>query len=204
MTAGNSGWTDYTYRLKARKTGGTEGFLVMFHVRGRNDLVWWNVGGWGNTRSQLQKVSDGQNSDLGASAPVTVDNNRWYDVRIELHFTDIKCSLDDKLITEATDVPIPLPAVYATASRVDSTGEVILKVVNVSAMPQNLQINLQGATDVSKDAHLILLTGKPGDVNTIDAPQKIAPQESDLHDAAASFTHEFPAYSVSVLKLAAK
>ena len=53
----------------------------------------------------------------------------------------------------------------------------------------------------SKDAHLILLTGKPEDMNTIDAPQKIAPQESDMHDTAASFTHEFPAYSMSVLKL---
>jgi alpha-N-arabinofuranosidase len=81
---------------------------------------------------------------------------------------------------------------------------VILKVVNVSASPQNLQINLQGATDISKDAHLILLTGKPGDMNTIDAPRKIAPQESDLNDASASFAHEFPAYSVSVLKLTAK
>ena len=174
MTAGNSRWTDYAYSLKARKTGGKEGFLVMFHVRGRNDLIWWNVGGWGNTRSQLQKVSDGQNSDLGASAAVTVDDNHWYDVRIELHGTDIKCYLDDKLITEATDLPIPVPAIFATASRVDSTGQVILKVVNVSASPQNLQINLQGATDVSKDAHLILLTGKPGDMNTISAPKDCA------------------------------
>jgi alpha-L-arabinofuranosidase len=41
-------------------------------------------------------------------------------------------------------------------------------------------------------------------MNTIDAPQKIAPQESDLNDASGSFAHEFPAYSVSVLKLTAK
>ena len=109
------------------------------------------------------------------------------------------------MITEATDTPpAPLPAVYATASRVDSTGQVILKVVNVSASPQNLQINLQGATEVSKDAHLILLTGKPGDMNSITEPTKIAPRETDLHDAGASFVHEFPAYSVSVLKLGAK
>ena len=51
----------------------------------------------------------------------------------------------------------------------------ILKVVNVSSMPQNLQINLQARPSVSKDAHLILLTGKPEDVNTIDAPPKNCP-----------------------------
>jgi alpha-L-arabinofuranosidase len=205
ITTGNPAWTDYTYTLKARKTGGQEGFFVLFHARGRNDFIWWNLGGWGDTRTQLEKIADDENLALGASAPVTIDVNRWYDVRIELHGTDIKCYLDDKLITEATDTPpAPLPAIYATASRADASGQVILKVVNVSSSPQNLQINLQGAADVSKDAHLILLTGQPGDMNSIAEPTKVAPQESDLHDAAATFTHEFPAYSVSVLKLAAK
>ena len=85
----------------------------MFHARGRNNLIWWNVGGWGDTRSQLQKISEGQNSPFGASAPVTIDPNRWYDVRIELSGTDIKCYLDDKLITEATDTP-PRPSPPST------------------------------------------------------------------------------------------
>jgi alpha-L-arabinofuranosidase len=201
MTAGDPDWQDYTYSVKARKISGSEGFLVMFHVRGRNSYVWWNVGGWGNTRSQLEKLSDGENSPLGSSADVTIEPNRWYDVRIELKGADIKCYLDNKLITEATDAPVPVPAVYASASRVDSTGEVILKVVNVADFAQDLQVNLRGAANVDKDGKLIELTGKPSDVNTIADPNKVAPVESDVHDAGPSFTHEFPAYSVSVLKL---
>jgi alpha-L-arabinofuranosidase len=205
MTAGDPAWTDYTYSLKARKISGNEGFLVMFHVRGPNDFIWWNVGGWRNTRSALQKTVDGERTDLGPSAPVTVEDNRWYDVRVELKGTDVKCYLDDKLITEATDVsPAPLPAIYASASRVSATGQVILKVVNVSSTPQALQINLQGTTDVKADARAITLTGQPADVNTLDEPRKIFPTEADFHDAAASFIREIPAYSVSVLKLDAK
>jgi alpha-L-arabinofuranosidase len=203
--AGSNDWTDYTYTLKARKIGGSEGFLIAFHARGRNNYVWWNVGGWGNTRTALQETSDGVKTEFGPSVPVTVDANRWYDVRIELAGRDIKCYLDDKLITAATDTPSePVPAVYATASRVDATGQVILQVVNAAPSPQQLQINLQGATSVDKNASVQVLAGQPRDVNTVKEPRKIFPQSADIDDAAASFTHEFPAYSVSVLKFAAK
>lgn len=205
MTAGDGSWGDYTYTVQARKTGGREGFLIMFHSRGRNDFLWWNVGGWGNTRSQLEKMSDGQNSPLGESAPVTIDANRWYTVKIELKGTDIKCYLDGKLITEATDTPpTPPPALYASASRVDSTGQMFLKVVNIAAAPQTLQVNIHGAADVAKKAQLTLLMGQPGDVNTISNPRKIYPTDSEIDDAGASFAHEFPAYSVSVLKIGTK
>jgi alpha-L-arabinofuranosidase len=205
MTAGDPAWTDYTYSLKAQKTTGNEGFLVMFHARDHNDFLWWNVGGGRNTRATLQKVADGESINLAPSTPITIEDNRWYDVRIELKGTDIKCYLDDKLITEATDAPVaPVPAIYASASRVSATGRVILKVVNVSSTGQTLQINLQGTTDVKADAQAVVLTGQRGDVNTLDEPRKVFPTEVEFHDAAASFSHEFPAFSVSVLKIDAK
>ncbi|HEX4055514.1 MAG TPA: alpha-L-arabinofuranosidase C-terminal domain-containing protein [Tepidisphaeraceae bacterium] len=203
--AGDNNWADYTYSLKARKLGGNEGFLIAFHVRGRNDYVWWNLGGWGNTRTALEQSIDGEKTQIGPSAPVTIQPNQWYDIRIELQGRDIKCFLDNKLIIEASESSQPpLPAVYATASRVDATGQVILKVVNASASPQQLQINLRGATEVDKNATVQVLTGDPKDVNTIEQPRKIYPRSADITDAAASFTHEFPADSVSVLKLSVK
>ena len=45
-TAGDPTWTDYTYRVKARKLSGSEGFLVLFHVQNARDYMQWNVGGW--------------------------------------------------------------------------------------------------------------------------------------------------------------
>ena len=49
-------WTNYTYRLRARKTGGSEGFLVPFGIRDQDNYYWWNIGGWNNTRMQLEKT----------------------------------------------------------------------------------------------------------------------------------------------------
>ena len=53
-TAGDAGWGDYTYTLKARKIGGNEGFLILFHALDDQHLFQWNVGGWGDTRTNLQ------------------------------------------------------------------------------------------------------------------------------------------------------
>jgi alpha-L-arabinofuranosidase len=44
--AGDPTWTDYPLTLKARKLGGGEGFLVMFHTSDIDNPTWWNIGGW--------------------------------------------------------------------------------------------------------------------------------------------------------------
>ena len=41
------GRTDYSLTLKARKTAGAEGFLIMFRVKDDNNWFWLNVGGVG-------------------------------------------------------------------------------------------------------------------------------------------------------------
>jgi alpha-N-arabinofuranosidase len=205
ITTGSNDWTDYTYSLQARKISGSEGFLVLFHSRGRNSFIWWNLGGWGNTRTVLERTIDGNKEEFGPASAVTIDPNRWYDIRIGVKGRDIKCYLDGKLITEATDTPLPPPAaVYAAASRVGSSGQVILKVVNASSTPQRIQIDLHGATEVERSASLQVLAGQPKDVNTIEEPRKIFPQSADIDDAGPSFLHEFPAYSISVFRFAVK
>src|SRR5437868_542752 len=37
---------DYTLHLKARKLGGAEGFLILFHAKDPENYIWWNIGGW--------------------------------------------------------------------------------------------------------------------------------------------------------------
>ena len=201
---GNDAWTDYTLTMRARKLGGNEGFLIPFHVRDAKNMLRWNVGGWGNTQTAIERDAGGSRGVLGDPSAMSVDTGRWYDIRIELRGTDIKCYLDDKLVTTATDVDGPVPPVYAVASRVDASGDVILKVVNFGKTPQKLEVSLPGAPAVSPAADCEVLTGRPEDVNTIADPEKVAPKQVPVTDAGPSFTHEFPAYSVSVMKLRTK
>jgi alpha-L-arabinofuranosidase len=80
--AGDRSWTNYTYTVKARKLGGSEGFLILFRINGKEDRTWWNIGGWVNTQNAVE---------IGATLdpkPAHVETGRWYDIRIEV--ADIK------------------------------------------------------------------------------------------------------------------
>jgi alpha-L-arabinofuranosidase len=204
ITTGDEKWTDYTYTLKARKLSGAEGFLVIVRFQDRGDYVWWNLGGWGNARTALEFVHDGDKSQ-GRFTPVTVETGRWYDLRVEVKGSTVRCFLDDKLVSEGTSPPVgPVGPVFAAASRVEGTGEVILKVVNTSPSGQKLAIELRGVREVEKRAIAEVLSGQPGDVNTLAEPKKVAPRHVNIEAAGSIFVHDFPPYSVSVIRLRAR
>ena len=122
--AGDTSWGDYTYTLKARKLSGAEGFLISFHVRDDGTRIWWNIGGWGNARTALQRFTGGAMREIG-SVPVTVETGRWYDIKIEVQGRQIRCYLDGKLITDTVDEPANAPdPLYAAASRDTKTGDI--------------------------------------------------------------------------------
>ena len=194
---GDKAWTDYTLTLKARKIGGAEGFLIMFRVQDDNAKSWWNLGGWGNVRHAIEV-----GGVIGNSVPGRIETGRWYDIRVELKGPAIRCYLDGQLIH---DVPYPsFKSLYAVAGRASATGEVILKVVNVSAAAQETQIDLRGAAKVDSAATaLVLASARPEDENSLDEPRKVVPAARTLGSAGPRFRHTFPANSVTILRLKA-
>jgi alpha-L-arabinofuranosidase len=204
-TTGDRNWKDYTYELKARKTEGMEGFLVLFHVSNPGDYIWFNVGGWNNTRTAMEKAENGAKSEIGNAATNTVETGRWYDVKIEVEGRAIRCFLDGALVCQATDEPAPQPApLYANATSDPATGDVFLHVVNVSAQARSVEFNLKGVTTVAGSATCQEMSGDPLDVNTIEQPQKVAPKTTQISGVGTTFTHDLPAHSVSVIKLNAR
>jgi alpha-L-arabinofuranosidase len=202
--AGDPAWTDYTYTLKARKLSGSEGFLVMVRAKDNDNFVWLNVGGWGNTHTQLESSVDGMKNTFGPSAPITVETGRWYDIKIEVTGQHIVCSIDGKQIIDATDVQTLADPLYTEASRDNASGDVILKVVNTTDIDIPTQIVLQGAGRVASRGKNIFLTGNRNDVNTIDNPEKIVPHTETIDGRGSNFTHTFPAHSVNVLRVSTK
>ena len=94
---------------------------------------------------------------------------------------------------------------YATAARDDKTREIILKVVNPQNVAAETEINLAGVSGVRAEADCIVFSGAaPGDVNSFNEPTKMAPVESKLEGVASRFSHSFPPYSLTVLRLEAR
>ncbi len=202
--AGDSTWIDYTITLKARKLGGAEGFLVLFSVKDNARYTWWNVGGWGNTKDAIECAEDGGKSVVGKDAVGSVETGRWYDIKIELNGQHIKCYLDGKLVQEVTYEASPLKPLYAVISRMSTTSQIILKVVNVSKKDIDTQISLDGIAAVDPTGEATVLTsGDPLDENSITEPTKVVPKTISIEGISKGFQHTFPANSLTVLRLKA-
>ncbi|MGD8787604.1 MAG: hypothetical protein PVJ60_09290, partial [Phycisphaerales bacterium] len=55
LVFGDKEWNNYEINLEAQKIDGSEGFLILFRVSNDEDFYWYNVGGWGNIQSALEK-----------------------------------------------------------------------------------------------------------------------------------------------------
>jgi len=193
-TAGDKNWRDYTFSLKARKLGGAEGFLIQFQAQRDKEKSWWNLGGWGNKEHGLEVP--GIHADR---VPGRIETGRWYDIKIECLGAHVRCFLDGKLIHDVSREP--LASLYASASRVKKTGELILKVVNASAQPLAADINLKGLSRVKAATAIVLTSGNELDENTLDEPTKVSPKTQTLNVTGPAFRHSFPGTSVTVLRL---
>jgi alpha-L-arabinofuranosidase len=202
--AGDPSWGSYTVNVRARKLGGGEGFILLWHSADGDNYRWWNLGGWGNSVSRCEVSENGGRDAYGPSVPFTVETGRWYDLKLEVDGHRARGYVDGKLVMEATDGQYqPLPAAFASASYLNASGEVIVKVVNTAATPLEARIDLKGAKRVGP-GKLFVIAGDPSAVNTLQEPTKVAPKEEPLNNTAASFTHTFPAHSVTLLRFPAK
>jgi alpha-L-arabinofuranosidase len=201
---GEATWTNYTVTLRARKLSGDEGFIVLWHAADGDNYRWWNLGGWANTVSRCEFSENGGREPYGPSAPFTVETGRWYDLKLEVNGHTARGYVDGKLVMEATDeANLPAAAAFASASYINATGELIVKVVNSADQPLEAEIHLANAREVGA-GKAIVLSGEPSAVNSIANPANVAPKEEPLTNASASFTRTFPAHSVTLLRFPAK
>ena len=84
-----------------------------------------------------------------------------------------------------------------------TAGEIVVKGVNPHNAPVALALNLAGANVQAQKARRITLAGRPDDVNTMEEPRKIAPQEDTLDIPGAGSQVTLPAYSFTILRIKA-
>lgn len=198
-TAGSADWSDYTLEVTARKLGGAEGFLVMFGVRNTGDFYWWNLGGWNNTQSAVEKAVNGAKSTI-SSSNITIETGRDYHIKIQVSGRKITLWLDGKKIDEFEDRTATEP-LYQVVTRDERTGDTVLKVVNAHDRAVRTKVDL-GRERVDSRAWVTLLTGRPEESNSIAEPENVAPVAYEASGFSSAFTYDFPAHSVTFIRLA--
>jgi alpha-N-arabinofuranosidase len=102
---GETNWQDYEISLKARRDGGSEGFLLIFRANG-DDFYWLNIAGWGNSQHAIEKGITGagrwgifDNHVISGS----IATNQWYDLKVRCDGNHFQAWLDNSLIFDFTD-----------------------------------------------------------------------------------------------------
>lgn len=92
--------------------------------------------------------------------------------------------------------------IFASASFDSKLREIILKLVNVTASPLKVQINLAGVRSVSKGGKAIILASSDLHAeNSLAEPTKIAPVEQSLSVSSPEFDYTLAPLSLTVLRI---
>jgi alpha-L-arabinofuranosidase len=102
---------------------------------------------------------------------------------------------DAALVTEPLGEPL-----YQVVTRDQRTGDVVVKVVNARPRSIRTQVELRGRR-LSDRGTITTLTGAPGDVNTFEQPDRVAPETSRSAGLGNRFVYDFPANSVTFIRL---
>ena len=83
--------------------------------------------------------------------PGKIETGRWYDIKIELQGSRIRCWLDGQLVHDIKNGS--LKSLYAVAGLQQDTREIILKVVNAAGEAMDTALDLKGAPKLAPHGH---------------------------------------------------
>lgn len=199
---GSEDWTNYTYTVEATKLDGDEGFLIPFAVKDIDNNIFWNIGGWGNTVSALQRIENGAKTGkiLGTDKPFAVETGKTYELKVVVSGTQIKCYIDGELYVDYDFASDSEAEVYHVVST-DETGDIIIKLVNVTDTSRTLAVDVAGA-QVAARAEINQVAGESlADDNILGAEEDCIMEEFTVDGFSDKFNYTVPAYSVTCIRL---
>jgi len=193
----------YTLKLKAKKTSGTNAFIIPFAVNGRS-MLRAHIGGLVNNSSMFEMVMDESVSNVSPVKRLVkpIETGKWYDIRLEVGLEKVECYLDDQLLVTYTE-----PSKFISIAGIDANnGDLIVKAVNVSDENYVTDIKVDGAMQLLPVGKAYTLSSIKLDVeNTFTEPKKYIPVQSTITDIKSkTVQYSFPKYSLTVLRIKTK
>ena len=203
---GKDEWTNYTYTVEATKLDGEEGFIIPFAVQDRSNNFFWNLGGWGNTVSCLQQIENGIKTGqiIETVKPFTAEIGKTYELKVVVNGRNVKCYVDDELYVDYTTGSDSEAEAYQVVST-DETGDIIIKLVNVTDTDKTFAVNITGAENIKSTAKIYQVKGDSlGNDNILGAEEDCIMEEFSSDGFSDNFNFTAPQYSVTVIRLHTK
>lgn len=201
LELGATDWEHYTLNLKAKQTGGHKGFIVYFGEVDEKNHLYWEIGGWQNQDATVCSIVRERNSCLTQSL-FAVEPEVEYNLMLEVSGRKIRTFIDGELINETEDKLPVIEPLYYTASVEQSTGDIILKTVNVQGTAVAAEIVLGDLEKESLNVEVYELSGyNLEDENNFENPTLVSPKQTGFQTKGCSFSYEFPKQSVTIFRM---
>ncbi len=201
----------YSYKVQAMKESGNEGFLAVVGYKDKENYDWYNVAGWNNTLNSVEQTTAGGKNQIARDKRFHVENNRWYDLQVDVDGDSIHCYIDGKLDFACKRQKAGMmEGVYATTTIDEAEKTMYVKVVNVGEGSAPGTINLKNCSINTASSSAVTLTqlasAKGTDENTLDNPKAIYPRTMDITSSVASDKVQFAVapFSVNIIKIRLK
>ncbi len=200
---GDESWSNYTYTFEATKLKGAEGFYVPFLYEDENNMFFWNIGGWNNEYSGLQRVENGVKSGLlnGTKSDFTVEDGVTYEIKLVVDGYNIKGYIDGELQFDYIAESECNAECYQVVSA-DESGDVIIKLVNVTGSDRTVAIDLNGMTSIGSTAKVYQVAGDSlNNDNILGAEEDCKIVEFTASGISEKFNYTVPQYSATVIRI---
>ena len=148
----------YTYKVQAKKLSGAEGFMVLFGYKDAQNFQWYNIGGWSNVQNNVEQTIGGGKIQIARDKRFSVQNDKWYDLQVDIEGDNIKCYLDGKLdFTCKLQKSTAMEGVYASTTIDAATKTTYVKIVNVGEGFADGTLNLKNCSIDTNKADAVTL-----------------------------------------------
>lgn len=199
---------NYTFECKAKKNAGGEGFQIGVAAEDGLNYYRVNIGGWGNTTAKVQRIVNGVSAETGNVAEqsyvgsVHINDNEWYDVKVEVSDYEIKAYLNGEFICSYIK-PKEYGSVYASGVYDEDAGEVIVKLVNTMDSDVDVDIDVSGASVTDSTSEVTVMSGDTSFENSLENKNAVVPKETTITNESNEFTYNASANSLSIIRLKA-
>lgn len=168
--------------------------------------IFWRLGGSSNKDSTLIEVICGQTAVMTYQTR-HIEDNRVYRLEIRVRGTHIETLVDGVCEQTAVWKPVCMEALYASSSKDEKSGDIIVKLVNVLPVNQKLEIVLNGNENESDaptrwEGAVWILAGS-GDVDARGL-ERIVPESKPVSIDGSTFAWEIAAETLHILRLGKK
>ncbi|MGN0521014.1 MAG: alpha-L-arabinofuranosidase C-terminal domain-containing protein [Eubacterium sp.] len=200
---GDTDWSNYTFTVDATKLDGAEGFLIPFGVKDGKTNYFWNLGGWENTVSCLQHMENGIKTGqiTDTVKPFTAQTGQTYSLKVVVDGTNIKCYVDDELYVDCDTSSASRAQAYQVVST-DESGDIIVKLVNVTESARTFAVDIKGADISSESATVYQVAGDSlENDNILGEEEDCIMEELSVFGISNSFNYTVPQYSATVIRI---